>query len=129
MRGPDGSVHRFAGGTKAGFAVERINSSSTNQRQGRALFIEATRHGGVQEEEQTVTFGPDVELHAHNGWILRTAMDADMSKYSGNRSSHSFIQYMHTYLHMTRIHLRTHKTTFTYTDRLVCMYVYVCICV
>ena len=76
MRGPDGKVHRFAGGTKAGFAVDRINACSIDQGLGRVVCIEAIRRGGDQEEDVSVAFGPDVDLRAHHahGWTLQTVV-------------------------------------------------------
>ncbi|MCO5580994.1 hypothetical protein L7F22_034870 [Adiantum nelumboides] len=66
VQGPDGKAYRFAAGTKAGFAVERINAKLRNPST-LLLFLEATCPG-----EEPVEFGPDAELAVlDDGWTLR----------------------------------------------------------
>ncbi|KAL2629397.1 hypothetical protein R1flu_014083 [Riccia fluitans] len=72
---PDGSVRRFAAGTKAGFAVERINCKIGDSKM-KVVMIEAIKAG-----EQTVEFGPDAELVSYGkGWRLRAVSDQSNCK-------------------------------------------------
>eukprot|EP00250_Pteridium_aquilinum_P019140 c24313_g1_i1 orf=479-946(-) len=65
VQGPDGKAYRFAVGTKAGFAVERINAKLSNP-SAEVLWIEATHPG-----ENSVEFGPDADLASYgDGWSL-----------------------------------------------------------
>ncbi|KAI5063135.1 hypothetical protein GOP47_0021682 [Adiantum capillus-veneris] len=66
VQGPDGKAYRFAAGTTAGFAVDRINARLHNP-SAQVLFLEATHPGG-----EPVEFGPNAELTIlEDGWTLR----------------------------------------------------------
>ncbi|BBN07020.1 hypothetical protein MPTK1_4g00290 [Marchantia polymorpha subsp. ruderalis] len=77
---PDGSVRRFAAGTKARFALERINSKIGESNM-RVVMIESVKAG-----EQTVEFGPDAELVSYGkGWRLRAVPDQSNCKVGLNK--------------------------------------------
>ncbi|KAH7404720.1 hypothetical protein KP509_15G040000 [Ceratopteris richardii] len=66
VQAPDGKAYRFAAGTKARFAAERI-SARLQLPSSEYLLLEAICPG-----EEPVEFGPDAELtHLDDGWKLR----------------------------------------------------------
>lgn len=69
--GPDRIVYRFAAGTKAGFAVDRISSRLSES----IVCIQATKEG-----EEPVEFGPNAHLVNYgDGWILCTLQSESQS--------------------------------------------------
>lgn len=70
-----GIRRRFAAGTKAGFAIDRINQTEP-ETSTRYSFITA-----VKEGEEAVEFGPDAELVSYGeGWKLETVQDMKVTK-------------------------------------------------
>jgi hypothetical protein len=64
----DGKARRFAAGTRASFAIQRINSRSEATEMSQPYsFIEA-----IKEGEEAVEFGPEAELVSYGeGWKLQ----------------------------------------------------------
>ncbi|CAK9226630.1 unnamed protein product [Sphagnum troendelagicum] len=68
---PDGTVLRFAVGTRAGFAVDRINKRLPES-SGKVVCIEA-----IAEGEEPIEFGPDAELVVYGqSWKLRAVQES-----------------------------------------------------
>ncbi|CAM6086092.1 unnamed protein product [Calypogeia fissa] len=75
VHGANGKRRRFAAGTKAGFALDRINRSEAEMSRQYSVIT------AVKEGEEVIEFGPDAELVSYgDGWKLNAVQELKVVK-------------------------------------------------